>query len=240
MKENLRTKEPLSTEMSLRTKESLSTEKSLRTKESLSTKESLNTKEHIMQAALDMFSIRGYSAVSIRDIGRVVGVKESTIYYHYTNKQAILDAITERMQDIHNKRERALGMTDEPEQALTLFQQISEEQLYAMGWGLLDFYRNEPFACQFRRMVMIEQFCNETLGQLYRQMFIEGPLAFQSQLFAGLMHSGVMKRGNTGQAALAFYAPIFLLLQHTTLDDQACSDTLRRHIQVFQDHYMEG
>lgn len=224
----------------LHTKESLSTKESPHAKDPLSTGESLNTKEHIMQAALEMFSVRGYSAVSIRDIGRVVGVKESTIYYHYTNKQAILDAITERMQDIHNNREQALGMTDEPEQALALFQQISEEQLYGMGWGLLDFYRNDPFACQFRRMVMIEQFGNEALGRLYRQMFIEGPLAFQSQLFAGLMDNGVMKRGDAGQTALAFYAPIFLLLQHTALDDQACSETLRRHIQVFQEQHMEG
>lgn len=194
-----------------------------------------------MQAALDLFSIRGYSAVSIRDIGRVVGVKESTIYYHYTNKQAILDAIIERMQDIHIIRERALGMTDEPEQALVLFQHISEEGLYAMGLGLLDFYRNDPFACRFRRMITIEQFGNEALGRLYQQMFIEAPLAFQSQLFAGLMAGGVMKRGDARQAALAFYAPIFLLLQQAAVEDEQTSgDTLRRHIRVFRDHYMEG
>ena len=50
-----------------------------------------NTKDRILEIALDLFSKRGFSAVSIRDISSTVGIKESTIYYYFTNKQDIFD-----------------------------------------------------------------------------------------------------------------------------------------------------
>lgn len=44
----------------------------------------MNTKERILQESLTLFSIRGYEAVSMREIGRSVGIKESSIYKHYS------------------------------------------------------------------------------------------------------------------------------------------------------------
>ena len=53
----------------------------------------MNTREKIMDVALHMFSERGYEAVSIRDICGEVGIKESTLYYHFKNKKDILDSL---------------------------------------------------------------------------------------------------------------------------------------------------
>ena len=49
------------------------------------------TKERILDVSLELFSQRGYSAVSIRDICKGVGIKESSVYYHFENKQNIFD-----------------------------------------------------------------------------------------------------------------------------------------------------
>ena len=43
-------------------------------------------------------SEKGYSAVSIRDICRQVQIKESSVYYHFKNKQAIFDELISRFQ----------------------------------------------------------------------------------------------------------------------------------------------
>ena len=56
----------------------------------------MNTREKIMDVALHMFSERGYEAVSIRDICGEVGIKESTLYYHFKNKKDILDSLVEK------------------------------------------------------------------------------------------------------------------------------------------------
>ncbi len=40
-----------------------------------------------------MFSVKGYDAVSIRQIASAVGIKESSIYNHFKSKQDILNKI---------------------------------------------------------------------------------------------------------------------------------------------------
>ena len=59
-----------------------------------------STKESIEQTALQLFSQKGYTAVSIRDICKEVGIKESTVYYHFENKQAILDSLFSRIDQL--------------------------------------------------------------------------------------------------------------------------------------------
>ena len=59
----------------------------------------METKELILKNALDMFAKSGYDSVSIRDIACKVDIKESSIYYHFKNKQDILDSLVVRYED---------------------------------------------------------------------------------------------------------------------------------------------
>ena len=43
--------------------------------------------------ALNLFSVKGYDPVSVRDIAYAVGIKESSLYNHFKNKQDIFDSI---------------------------------------------------------------------------------------------------------------------------------------------------
>lgn len=55
----------------------------------------LTTKEKIFRIAIDLFSKNGFYGVSIRDISRKVGIKESSFYKHYGSKDELLDMIFE-------------------------------------------------------------------------------------------------------------------------------------------------
>lgn len=55
----------------------------------------MTTKEKIVETALDLFSQRGYDGVSVRDIARAVGIRESSLYNHFPGKRAIFDAIVD-------------------------------------------------------------------------------------------------------------------------------------------------
>jgi AcrR family transcriptional regulator len=48
-------------------------------------------KEKILEAIVDLLDERGYPKVSMRDIAAKVGIKASSIYNHFRNKEAILD-----------------------------------------------------------------------------------------------------------------------------------------------------
>jgi AcrR family transcriptional regulator len=53
------------------------------------------TKERIMDAAINLFSERGYDLVSMRDIAQIVGIKAASIYNHFPSKRDILKAMYE-------------------------------------------------------------------------------------------------------------------------------------------------
>ena len=48
------------------------------------------TKEKIFDTAVILFSEEGYKNVSMRDIAKVVGIKASSLYNHYSSKEEIL------------------------------------------------------------------------------------------------------------------------------------------------------
>ena len=53
----------------------------------------VNTKQEILKAALDLFSRQGFEATSISQIAGVVGIQKASLYSHFANKQAILEAL---------------------------------------------------------------------------------------------------------------------------------------------------
>jgi AcrR family transcriptional regulator len=55
----------------------------------------MTTKERILVAAVELFGEQGYRGTSIRDIARRVGIKESSLYNHYSGKDGLLEAILE-------------------------------------------------------------------------------------------------------------------------------------------------
>jgi AcrR family transcriptional regulator len=51
------------------------------------------TKQRILEEAIELISQKGYNGVSIRELARSVGIKESSIYNHYGSKDEILTSI---------------------------------------------------------------------------------------------------------------------------------------------------
>ena len=54
-----------------------------------------DTKQRILEKSLELFSTKGYDAVSVGEIAKAVGIKALSLYNHFPSKQAIFDAILE-------------------------------------------------------------------------------------------------------------------------------------------------
>jgi AcrR family transcriptional regulator len=52
------------------------------------------TRLRILAAAVELFSRQGYAGTSIRDIAEVLGMTKASLYYHFSSKEEILDAVT--------------------------------------------------------------------------------------------------------------------------------------------------
>jgi AcrR family transcriptional regulator len=62
-----------------------------------------SNREKILQTAIKLIGTRGYDAVSIRNITREVGIKESSFYNHFKSKESLLHEIFEIMERNLNK-----------------------------------------------------------------------------------------------------------------------------------------
>jgi TetR/AcrR family transcriptional regulator len=54
------------------------------------------TRERLLDAALTLFSQRGYAATGIREILQAAGVTQPTLYHHFNDKASVLQALIEQ------------------------------------------------------------------------------------------------------------------------------------------------
>jgi AcrR family transcriptional regulator len=60
------------------------------------------TRAKLLQAALELFATRGYSATPVDAIAEAAGVSAGLLYYHFDSKPALLQAIFEQsLADVH-------------------------------------------------------------------------------------------------------------------------------------------
>lgn len=193
-------------------------------------KDARNTKQEILDTALELFSHRGYSAVSIRDIGNIVGIKESTIYYHFKNKQDIFDELLKRFEEITNAKPEKFN------KELAKVTKIEEEAFIAVGVGILTDYFLKDQILQFIRMLMIEQHVNKEAASLYHQVLFEIPLKHNSMVFEALMQMGCFKKADAGYLAVEYYAPIFLVFQRYFASGEVTEENLDKAVKEVSVH----
>lgn len=168
----------------------------------------ISTKQRILEVALKQFAQNGFSAVSIRDICGEVQIKESSVYYHFKNKQAIFDELLSLFE------EKAKEMMYQLDTALARQTFSEKENFYQKVCDIFfEKYFMDNFCNKVIRMLLIEQFSNITIQEVYnRWMFVE-PLSFQSKVFSTLMQTGAIQNANSEYLAIKYYAPIYFFAQ---------------------------
>lgn len=173
----------------------------------------MTTKEKILREALNLFAEKGYNAVYVGDIAEAVGIKAPSLYKHYKSKQEIFDAILEEMKKGYDRQAFALNMDgNSPDTDANVFSAVSEDRLVEMGIKLFLYFLHDDYSSKFRKMMTVEQFRNDELSQLYQKQYVDGPLSYQSAIFAILSGNGSLLHENEQIMALHFYAPIYMFL----------------------------
>jgi len=137
-----------------------------------------DTKNRILTECLALFSKHGYDGVSMRDIARAVGFRESALYKHYKSKREILDCIFIVMKARFEEASKAISLPDD-----TDFSVLAEEYknggldgLKKQCSSLFLYWLKDEQAAQFRRLLMLEQFKSvdsEVLAlQFYSPIFL--------------------------------------------------------------------
>lgn len=198
----------------------------------------MTTKERIIDEALTLFSRKGYQGTSVKNIADEVGIKDSSLYKHFKSKQEIFDTIVQGMSNRMEKMSRELGLPEEKdfEMAAAAYGKLTTEKLLELSKRVFLFYLKDEFSARFRRMLTIEQYQNREIYEVYREIFMEASITYQSTLFGEMIRQGSFRQVNSEVMAINFYAPIFFLLnkydQEPDKEEEAL-EVLERQIYEF-------
>lgn len=206
----------------------------------------MNTKERILLEALNLFSQKGYDPVSVRDIAGAVGIKESSLYNHFKNKQDIFDCILTEYTGRWNTIFHQLQLTGEDmqfavdERTVNMYMNMTPDRFAEIASIIFEYYFRDEINVKLRRMLTIEQYRSPEIAALFRRISFDDSINFQAQLFASLIEAGCFIKTDPYILALAFFSPIFLLFYKFDKDERSREEAkalFARHIRHFNQVY---
>jgi AcrR family transcriptional regulator len=190
----------------------------------------VSTKDKIFQVSVDLFSEKGFNAVSIREIAREVGIRESSIYNHYKNKDAILDSIIEYFMDV---MESSGPPEDIGEEMLTQ----NPQSFLKLGASMYLDHINTPTMNKIWRIISIEMYQNEKIRSIFLENMLEEPLKFWESIFTQLIENKLIKPFDPKILAREyFFFGVYLFFEHFVL---RYPDTEKSFVDVAKDRLME-
>ncbi|MFU7516536.1 TetR/AcrR family transcriptional regulator [Clostridium sp. HCS.1] len=202
----------------------------------------IDRKKQILTECLALFSKHGYDGVSMRDIAKAVGFRESALYKHYKSKQEILDSIFIEMKTHFEEASKAIKLP-EGNDFSTLAMEYKNQglnELKKQCSSLFLYWLKDHQAVQFRRLLMLEQFRHSEAENILREFLIDGALQYQTALFEKMIDIDYFKEVDSEVLALQFYSPIFLLLckyDGKPEKEKEALSILERHVDTFDSTY---
>lgn len=197
----------------------------------------MNTKEKIIYESLTLFSTKGFNAISVRDIAKAVGIKASSLYNHFKNKQDIFDTIVRIYSEHINNFFSNLKIETKKNGVMINKIKCTDDHFFIKSLDIFKFCLQDECMVKFRKLLTIEQFNNSKMANLYNKLFIEDVLNFQAKIFEALMNSNVLIKKDPYTLALQFYSPVFLLFyKDDSITDKDIA-SLKKHIDEFKDMY---
>lgn len=194
-------------------------------------------KEKIMNKALELFSVKGFDAVSVSMISDGLGLSKAALYKHYESKRDIFDSIVAHMEEKDFKLSQAAGMpSDMFDNIPAAYKNTGLSELFSFSLSMFVYWTEDEFASRFRKMLCIERFSSPEMDRLYQKYLGSGPLDYVRDLFKSMEEINCTPC-SAEQLALEFYAPMYMLMEmydssHSKL---IYSNLLTEHFRCFTD-----
>ena len=196
-----------------------------------------NTKQQILEAALELFSVQGFEATSISQIAGAVGIRKASLYSHYENKQAILDALVAQVMEQYSEHSLFAGK-DWEKDAESLPQ--NWEDAVAMIQGQIRYILHDPAISRARKMLVIEQFRNRPLAELQTRQNYSDVMQYFTGLMKQLIRQGILAEDDPEIMAAQFCLPVSVWLGLCDREpdrEPEVMELIDRHIRQFFRRY---
>ncbi len=179
-----------------------------------------STKSRILDEALVMFAENGYKGTNLRDLAAALGLSKSALYKHYASKEAIWNALLDRMEAYYGGRVgSAEHMPEVPK---------SGEDLLAVSMKRIAFTVDDERVILTRKLLLTEQFHDERVCKLATKYFLTETQSMFTAIFKAMMAEGIMKKNDPEMLAVMYTAPVTSLVQLCTREPERKAEVVER------------
>lgn len=187
------------------------------------------TKERILEEALVSFVENGYKGTNLRDFAAGMGLSKSALYSHYESKEAIWNALIDRMEAYYS--ERFGSATHLPESPKTC------DELFQLTMQMVNFTIHDEKIILTRKLLLTEQFHDERVKKLATEHFLNGTKAIYKAVFAGMIENKLLKEEDPELLAFAFTSPITSLIHYCDREPEM-EPVIMQQIETFVKHFI--
>lgn len=187
------------------------------------------TKDKILKVANTLFSNHGYKATSVRKIAAEVGIRESALYNHFKNKEAIF---LEVAKSIFNS---PFSLNEEEVKELAT-RGKAFLQKFAMQYKMLTFDKKSE---SMFKLLIIELMQNNELREQFMTQFHQNNIKTLSEAFFIMMQNGLIKSNDPMMVSYEFLSTLFYIRFQITLlrfdakSVDSLSTQFERHVDFF-------
>jgi len=188
-----------------------------------------STKSRILDEALVVFAENGYRGTNLRDLAARLGLSKSALYKHYESKEAIWNALLDRMEAYYGERfGSAEHMPEVPK---------SGEELLAFSMKRIAFTVQDERVILTRKLLLTEQFHDERVCKLATKHFLVGTQRMFTAIFGAMMAEGIMKKDDPEMLAVMYTSPVSSLIQLCTREPERQAEVMGQ-IEVFVKYFI--
>ncbi len=162
------------------------------------------TKERLYQKALELFSVKGFDAVSVRTITRSLGLNEATLYIYYKNKSALLAEILSRLE----QKLIVPGFVVPPPDYFRTKENFDLHSFLMKGAEIF-FSRADTEILMIWRMLMISQYSYASARESIEKHLLNTPVHFFSSMIGNLSEAGLVSQDINSDALGRIIGSIF-------------------------------
>ena len=189
-----------------------------------------DTKERILEAALEMFSQKGYAGTNIRELTASLGLVKSSMYRHFKSKEEIWNTLLDEMIAYYGAR------FGSPENLPPIPDSL--EGLVEMTRHMTDVTIRDEKIIMTRKLLSIEQFRDERARDLATKHFLTGLKEMFTHIFAGMMDKGLLRKDDPEMLAFAYTAPISALIHWCDREPEKTEEAMAQ-IEAFSRHFVK-
>lgn len=187
-----------------------------------------NTKQKILDVSLELFSEKGFDAVSMEEIARAVGIKAPSVYKHFSSKKEIFSSCLSRLREHCQESHLVIPMnTDDCTSPEACIKKILHQ---------FDFILTDSMTKNFWSICAMESSRNKEIANMVEELFFRDTFMYCRDMLQNLVDLKILRNEDLKVMTIQFASPITSFISLCRVNPEyweKAKENVADHIQAF-------